>query len=304
MMTQNSELRKVATLPSNATVAEIKAITDRDGAVIVENVIPADLRNRINVDMEPWLKPFVPGSRYTHDDQALEALGSRTKRFMGLCARSDAAAEAMIQHQILGWAEAVLASDPEFGTIQLNCGTLIEIGPGEKAQYIHSDETDWPSIVTGPAGPGRPELVVGCMIALTDFTEENGATRVIPGSHRDRTDWLTVAEQPATVAAEMKAGSVLFYTGKVAHGGGANRTTNEARRGMVFLFSQGWLKPIEASPLTMSFDRAKQLPQRARELLGFSSFYRPIRAGRKPRLLLWQVDVGEAASVLETGVIR
>jgi ectoine hydroxylase-related dioxygenase (phytanoyl-CoA dioxygenase family) len=113
------------------------------------------------------------------------------------------------------------------------------------------------------------------MLALSDFTEELGATRVAPGSNRDQTiDPATLDVGTQTVPAVMKAGDALFFTGKVIHGGGANRTTDRSRRGLTMTFSLGWLKSEEAQTLAVTRERAQKLPPRMRELCSFAG-YRP-----------------------------
>jgi ectoine hydroxylase-related dioxygenase (phytanoyl-CoA dioxygenase family) len=132
------------------------------------------------------------------------------------------------------------------------------------------------------------------MFALSDFTAENGATVVLPGSH------LVDAEHSRSIAgvdddpayAVMPAGSGMIYTGKVLHGAGRN-ASDGWRYGMHVSFVVGWLRPEEASPLMIDQARAAELPVRARELLGWSS-YRSHGGGRT-----WLVDFEEAARLFD-----
>ena len=120
----------------------------------------------------------------------------------------------------------------------LNTGQLIEIGPGESAQELHHDESAWPEVPSP-----RPQLEIEAMFALTGFTEANGATQVVPGSHR----WSKgrKASPEEVTRAEMKAGSALIYLGTTIHGGGANITLHEKRRGMFLGYVVGWLRTEE-----------------------------------------------------------
>jgi ectoine hydroxylase-related dioxygenase (phytanoyl-CoA dioxygenase family) len=177
---------------------------------------------------------------------------------------------------------------------------MLEVWPGAPAQALHADEGNWPSFLTGP---DTRELQCCCLVALTDFTEENGATRVIPGSHRERINWYTLQERMPTVAAEMQAGDALFFTGKVGHGAGANRSS-EPRRGMTLTFCPGWVRPGEAQCLTVSHQRALELPERMRELMGFRSFYHSLVEGGEPFAGLWQYEIGDAAGALSRGPVR
>jgi ectoine hydroxylase-related dioxygenase (phytanoyl-CoA dioxygenase family) len=128
-------------------------------------------------------------------------------------------------------------------------------------------------------------VVVNTMWAFDDFTEENGATRLVPGSHRFPTPEYT--DDLPTVTAEMPAGSVIFYPGSVVHGGGANRT-DLPRLGVILEFVASWLKPQENHILAVSPDVVAGLPERLQELLGYN-VYPPFVGnvdGRHPRKTL------------------
>jgi ectoine hydroxylase-related dioxygenase (phytanoyl-CoA dioxygenase family) len=179
---------------------------------------------------------------------------------------------------------------PEFSTGEaprvLDAGCLvsslssISIDPGEQAQPIHADDQLLP--LPKPHVP----LVCNTMWALTDFTEENGATRVIPGSHlRDRSP--VFGKPYDSVPAEMPRGSVLVWHGSLWHGGGANRT-DEPRLGVVVHYAASWLRPVENHVLVVPPERARDLPPRLQELLGYN-IHPPFTGyvdGRHPRKLL------------------
>jgi ectoine hydroxylase-related dioxygenase (phytanoyl-CoA dioxygenase family) len=105
------------------------------------------------------------------------------------------------------------------------------------------------------------------MWPLEDFTEVNGATRLVPQSHR----WVDDRPGPdtETVAAEMPAGTALMYLGSVWHGGGANQTEH-ARLGVVLHYAVGWLRPVENHVLAVPPKQAKDLDPRLQELLGYN----------------------------------
>jgi ectoine hydroxylase-related dioxygenase (phytanoyl-CoA dioxygenase family) len=108
--------------------------------------------------------------------------------------------------------------------------------------------------------------MITALWALDDFTAENGATRIVPGSH------LRPAGKPdpaETVAAAMAAGSVLLFAGRLYHGAGPN-TTDRPRLGVVIDYIQPWLRPCEAHTLSASPRQVRELPQRLQELLGFN----------------------------------
>jgi ectoine hydroxylase-related dioxygenase (phytanoyl-CoA dioxygenase family) len=105
--------------------------------------------------------------------------------------------------------------------------------------------------------------VVNTMWALQDFTEENGATRLVPGSHggRPRPD-------APTVAATMPAGSVMFYLGSLWHGGGANHS-DTARLGVILEYAWAYLRAQENHILAVPPQVVASLPERLQELLGY-----------------------------------
>lgn len=256
--------RGLTTLPSSATADDIKEAVDRDGAVIVQQVLSPDLLARIIADLEPHLADIDPKKDY--DGDAYGAFLPHTKRMEGLVQKSDAAVEAILDERYLAWAEQDLTW---CGEIQLNAAQLIEIGPGEDAQVLHRDEGTWPELAGGDKA-----LLVNCIVALCDFTEEVGATRVVVGSHKDMTiDPYALDPATASVPALMKAGDAVYYTGKTIHGGGANRTTDFYRRAITISFTLGWLKPEEAHTLSVTPERLQELPRRMRELCSFAGYH-------------------------------
>jgi ectoine hydroxylase-related dioxygenase (phytanoyl-CoA dioxygenase family) len=170
------------------------------------------------------------------------------------------------------------------GPFQFSAPTGIEIGPGEVAQALHHDDGVYP--LPRP----HPEVVANVMWALDDFTAHNGATRLVPGSHR----WIDErpGEGTPTVTAEMPAGSAMLYVGSLWHGGGAN-TTGRPRLGVAIEYVAAWLRPQETQLLAVPPDVARQLPERLQELLGYN-VYPPFLGyvdGRHPRRVL---GTGEA----------
>ncbi len=115
---------------------------------------------------------------------------------------------------------------------RFSAAEYIEIGPGEKGQRIHRDQWKYDTV------DFDFEVELNGMWAITDFTEQNGATRIAPGSHRwGNREQLELAD---TVPAEMSQGSLLLYTGSVYHGGGTNHS-DEWRSGLSLQHALGWL---------------------------------------------------------------
>lgn len=150
---------------------------------------------------------------------------------------------------------------PFASTYRISSLSPIEILPGEKHQALHRDDTVYPIDIAGM------DLVVGAMWALSDFTAENGGTRVIPGSNRYLRSWH-LPDVDAWENTVMPKGSVVFYLGSTWHGGGANES-NAPRLGVVNTYCLGWLRPEENQYLTSPPEIAARYSPRLRALLGY-----------------------------------
>ena len=159
-------------------------------------------------------------------------MGATPGRTGALIARSTACRELVTHPLVLETASKFLGHATNF---QLHLTQAIAIGPDSPAQPIHRDQWAF-DFFPFPAGY---EVQCNTIWALTDFTEANGATRVVVGSNR-AADRLSFS-QTDTVPAEMTRGSVLVYSGSVYHGGGAN-TTQEVRIGLNITYSLAWLR--------------------------------------------------------------
>ncbi len=224
----------------------------RNGCVVVDGLAEPAVLERVRAEMQPHLDAARTGP----DDFT----GHATRRVGGLIARSPAARELVAHPHVLGSVERVLAHAKNF---QLHLTQVIAIGPGEVAQAIHRDQWAF-DFFPFPKGY---EVQCNTLWALTDFTEENGATRVIPGSHR-YDDKLSFAEKD-TEPAEMEAGSALFYTGSLYHGGGANRS-GAVRCGLNITYNVAWLRQEENQYLSVPFEIARELPEPLLRLMGYA----------------------------------
>lgn len=280
----------IPTLPPTSSAADVTDAVNEVGAAIVADLVPADVLDRIIDDLEPWSRSTTAGSK--SDDPEWELFhGTRTVRLNGLAAKSPAFVDLAVDPHLVDWAERSLI--PDGGAIQINDTQLISIGPGEVAQYLHRDQTGWPWF--NQYLPDGPEITVIAMVAVTDFTEANGATRVVPYSHR-QPDALELFEHEASVPAEMAAGSVLFFSGRTIHGGGAN-TTERARSAIHLSYLLGWLRSEEAHSLAIPVETARTWPAKARELFGFAK-YDP---APNPGARLWLVDFEDPQRLLDAG---
>jgi ectoine hydroxylase-related dioxygenase (phytanoyl-CoA dioxygenase family) len=199
--------------------------------------------------------------------------GRRTRRVYALFAKTRSLDALALHPTVLAVLDAVL------GHYQLSAPAGISIGPGEVCQPLHPDDAIYP--LPRP----HPEVVVNVMWPLQDFTESNGATRIVAGSHRWADERPSVDAETVTV--EIPAGTALLYSGSVWHGGGANHTDHD-RLGVVLHYAASWLRPVENHVLAVPPALAGTLPPRLQELLGYN-IHPPFIGyvdGRHPRTLL------------------
>lgn len=243
-------------------IEAIMAGIEEDGGVIVRDFISQDLLRRLNGQLDADIRRTTPGSALA-DREAADFWGGQTKRFTRLAARAPAFAE-LLDHDLMhAWAARALKEG-----YWLNTGQAMIVGPGEKEQVLHRDLTLWPMFIA--AGRSAPECMVSILLALSDFSEAVGATRMVPGSHR-WDSFYTVADPHSAVPAVMPAGSAFLYAGKTLHGAGANRTADSWRRGLHMSFVLGWLTPEEASPIGVPWEIARQYSERVQRMLGYVS---------------------------------
>ena len=238
-------------LPATTSPERLTEILARDGCAVIERLSSEHTMRATLDELEPWLEATPHG----RDDFG----GRRTRRTGGLVARSPLC-RTLIQHPlILASTKQLLAGATSF---QLHLTQVIAIGPGEPGQPIHRDQWAF-DFFPFPMGY---EVQCNTIWAMTDFTAENGATRVIPGSHLYE-DKLQLAHDDCE-AAEMPAGSVLVYTGAVYHGGGAN-CSDETRYGLNLTYARSWLRQEENQYLSVPFDAARELPDELLKLIGY-----------------------------------
>ena len=248
----------------------VSAALDRDGAVIIEGLLPLDVVDRVNEEVEAAVAAADPNQEFFNP--IMQAFhGPFTKQVPGVPGISRTfAVDVMCNPLLLELCDRVLL--PSCARYQLNLGHLLQRGPGSDEQWLHRDEAVW-SDMPRP----HPEVQLASVIAFVDFTRENGATRVVPGSHRWDDRWLSPAEQmagprpdPDQIAyAEMPAGSAVVYSGGTIHAGGSN-VTDIPRRGAHLSYCLGWLRTEENNILSVPPELAARLPRRAQELLGYA----------------------------------
>lgn len=244
-----AELKHVTTDTPCEAIIEI---IDHDGAVIIDAILSPDETSLFAAELAPILEAAAPGS----DSFA----GFSTTRAGALIARSSICRYLATHPQLLNIADKLLG--PFSATQQLSLTQAVSIAPGEGSQILHRDRGLW-----GGHIPRRIETQLGTMIAVTDFTQENGATRVVPGSAHWEATRVPMPDEIAS--AEMKAGSILVYNGTVIHGGGPNET-DVPRLGVLLHYTLGWLRQQENMYLACPPEIAKDFTPELRRLLGYA----------------------------------
>jgi ectoine hydroxylase-related dioxygenase (phytanoyl-CoA dioxygenase family) len=239
-------------LPAAASAADVAAALESEGVAVVDELTSPEIVDRVHDELRGHLDATPVGP----DDFT----GEHTRRTGGLIARSETARDLVTHPLVLDSVGAVLHHATTF---QLHLTQVIAIGPGETAQHIHRDQWAF-DFFPFPAGY---QVQCNTIWAMTDFTEANGATRVIPGSHR-LDDGLSFT-QADTEPAEMAKGSVLFYLGSLYHGGGAN-SSDAVRMGINITYAAAWLRQEENQYLSVPPDVACTLPDDLLRLMGYA----------------------------------
>jgi ectoine hydroxylase-related dioxygenase (phytanoyl-CoA dioxygenase family) len=270
--------RFAADTPADELVAAIR----EDGALIIERLIdPAQVEAVMSE-----LRPYMDATPVGRDSFT----GHQTTRTGALVARSPEARRLVMHPAVLAACDLFLL--PACDRYQLHLTQIIRIGPGQPKQVLHRDKLAWGGFIDNL----EPQL--NTIWAMTDFTQANGATQVVPGSAawpKDR------RAQPDEIAyAEMSAGSVLVYSGSVIHGGGENRTDQD-RIGLNLTYCLGWLRQEENQYLSCPPAIARTLEPALQELLGYSMgsyalgyFSPPLEPGKGPEAVPPQFALREA----------
>jgi ectoine hydroxylase-related dioxygenase (phytanoyl-CoA dioxygenase family) len=276
-------------LPSDSDFSAIVTAVEEDGAVILDSVISKDFIAALREETDPYMDRTSNGA----DPFA----GFNTTRTGGLLIRSEKCRELIEHATILGPCREFLASYCE--RVQLHLTQIIRIKPGQTSQQIHRDRWAWGKHLS------HLEPQFNTIWALTDFTAENGATQVVPGSTKWPDDQKIRPEQ--ITQAEMTAGSVLIYSGSVFHGGGANESDDD-RIGINITYALGWLRQEENQYLSCPPALAKDLSPTLQELAGYAMgqyslgyFTPPGAPGEAPEVVPPQYALGARKDLSKMG---
>ncbi|MFD1540994.1 phytanoyl-CoA dioxygenase family protein [Nonomuraea guangzhouensis] len=256
--------RKLTTLPASAKVDEAIEVVERDGTVIIEDFIDAGTLRGLWDDLGPDLE--------RQEDGDGRLVGVKTRILPGLVRRSEHSITIMRQPHFLGSARHFLQRPVRawlgeqrvelVPTIQLGISRAIQIRPGVPIQGLHRDDT-----AHLRSHPG-PESRVQVMVAASEFTARNGATRLIPGSHR--WDDERAPRDDEAIPAEMRAGSALLWLGSTYHGAGVN-ASDAPRTGLSYAYDLGNLRQEENHYLSLPLDTVRGYPEDIQRLLGYEA---------------------------------
>jgi len=234
---------------SSAIDEQAQALAD-NGFVVIENVL-SDVEL---TQLRELLGPYLRGELLGRNDFE----GFQTERVYALLAKSASFAEIIDHPRVTPIVERFL--EPSY---LLWASLAINLLPGESCQRLHRDNL---------GGPGASSEIVhgiSTMWAIDEFTTDNGATLLVPGSHRWPGDEVLTAREDEAVPMTMAPGSVLVWQGATAHAGGANHTA-ASRLGITIQYCQPWLRPLESFLLSVPPDQVRELPERIQEMLGYS----------------------------------
>lgn len=265
---------QLQTLAPDCSAQDIADRLTNDGACIVENAMNSVALSALRSEIMPYVEATSMGM----DDFT----GRQTSRTGALIARSEKCRELTMDPRLIGACDAFLK--PFCDVYQLHLTQLIRIMPGQGAQPLHRDRLAWGGFL-----PVDLEPQLNTIWAVTDFTAENGATRVVPGSN----NWEPgrQAEDSEICQAEMSAGSVLVYSGSVIHSGGQNQSQMD-RMGLNITYCLGWLRQEENQYLSCPPEIAKDFAPELQALLGYSMgsyalgyFTPPVPPGEGPEII-------------------
>ncbi len=234
------------------TATELANAIRSDGYAIAPKLLTSQEVGEIKAALAPWLC----GRRMGRNDFE----GFHSERVYALLAKAPPVARIVEHPELLAVLDLLLT--PHY---RLSACLAIQVHPGETPQGWHADD----SYVPGPRPRGM--LGVSAIWAFDDFTEHNGATEVIPGSHLWGPDEQASPEDPRALKVQMSAGSALLFAGSLVHRGGAHRGT-ATRLAITPQYCEPWMRQIENLALAVPPEIARQYSERVQELLGYDIF--------------------------------
>jgi ectoine hydroxylase-related dioxygenase (phytanoyl-CoA dioxygenase family) len=236
-------------------IAKVERFVATDGYAIVTDVIDQATCANLIAEVDRVEREF--GIDFGKSDFE----GFHTRRIFNLIARGPRFRDLVIDETVLGLVEAILGDG-----ILLSGTTSMHISPGETEQLLHADD----GMISLPRP--HPATMVTTLWALSEFTKDNGATRLIPASHLDSERAPRPEQESTALVAEMPAGSVLFLHASTWHGGGPNSTSNVERYGLSIQYVAGWCRQQQNLMLGTAREVVAGYPRKLQELIGYSMY--------------------------------
>ncbi len=242
---------------------------DQTGVVINDldiGVVVNTIREQGYAVVENFLtKDAIAGMRRAFNTEVpiteMRAIGTetgRTWRAHNLLAKTRAADDVFLDPRLRGIVNGIIGRYN-----QINVTTLFNTLPGESKQFLHQDDGLWP--IPRP----HPPFLCNALFAFDDFTQENGATHLVPFSHT----WSQPVDQSVeSIQIEMRSGSVVFWEGGMWHAGGANVTTDQERMGLFISHQVSYLRPQEMQLLAIPPEVVRDMPHKLQRLVGYHTF--------------------------------
>ncbi len=250
----------IPSFPHDAPISEITQAFSEAGCAVIKGVTDPALRQQLKNE----LAPHMAATPVAKEDSPADFYPGRTRRVSALVARSPTITDHLLTHTLTtAICDDYLLANCEHG-YQLHVTAALEVGPDARRQILHREEDPF-AFFSLP----RPNIIVASMWAISDFRADNGATLIVPGSHK----W-SAERQPEPneiVSAQMPAGAVLFWAGGLLHGAGAN-VSNDWRYGVILTYSLGWLRQEENQYLDLPKARIAQLSPAARRITGIEMY--------------------------------
>jgi ectoine hydroxylase-related dioxygenase (phytanoyl-CoA dioxygenase family) len=259
-------MAEVPRLSADESPGAMRTALESAGCLVVTAIADGSTRDAIQTELAPHLDAATVATSVAPTD----FYAGHTKRVTALVSRSETFRELVVDPTLLALCDHFLR--PNCTQYQLHVGSALVVGPGARSQVLHREDDSYPFFQVP-----RPHLVLASMWAITDFTADNGATLLAPGSHRWEAGREAAPEE--IVSAEMPAGSMLVWLGGTLHGAGENRS-GEWRYGVFLSYSLGWLRQEENQFLDVPIELAAELSPELRALVGYElhvglGFYDP-----------------------------
>ena len=268
----------------------IDQVVRTTGGAVVEGLLTRAALDRLNAEIDAYLASHADAVAPASGSQVYDMfLGHRTVRLHGLLEKIPSSADLIGRPELVDWAERL--TGPVANSVLLNAGELIQIEPGEPAQYLHRDTDSWQQIPIG-----EHPILVNAIVALDPITLQNGATYIAPESWQWDVKRLPQAHE--FTRAVLSRGDAVLFRGDLIHGGGENESEGR-RRAISISYCAGWLRPVENSFLNLSLATVRGLPARLQAILGYAAHDATSQSGG----LVGLFENGDPARALqETGV--